>query len=190
MHRLAATLCLIGLAAPAAAQRGVYIPKEVELSGMSAAEAKAARVWNLRAALNVAALQCQFSPYLRTVDRYNGMLKQHAKELESVRVTLDKYFRASGGPKEGPKGFDRYNTRVYQSYATLDAVPGFCAAASEAGRRVSMQPIGKLGEIADAEVARMRGAMTPVADMTLGVQSFAFSDLGICADKKGRQTRC
>ena len=36
------------------------------------AEYRAHLLWNLRSGLNVAALQCQFSPYLRTVDNYNA----------------------------------------------------------------------------------------------------------------------
>lgn len=194
MHPLKAAALLLVLGAvpqAAAAQRSTpFIPKEVVLEGLSSAEARAERVWNLRGGLNVAALQCQFSPYLRTVPRYNGMLKQHAKELDSARIELDKHFRRVGGPKEGAKGFDRFNTKLYQSYATLDGMLTYCAAAAEVGRTVSMQPIGKLGEIAEAQVQKLRTSMIPIADMTLGVQSYAFADQGICMDKRGRQTRC
>ena len=190
IRRAAILIALATLPAAAATKSAPYIPKEVDLTGLTAAEVKANRVWSLRAGLNVAALQCQYSPFLRTVPRYNGILKQHAKELESARVSLDSHFRRTGGVKDGPRAFDRYNTRLWSSYATVDAIPNFCATASEVGRTVSMQPIGKLGEIADAEVAKLRRSMTPVSDLNLGVQGFSFSDLGICADKKGRQIRC
>ena len=43
-----------------------------------AAEQRAALVWNMRAALNVAALQCQFEPTLLTVPNYKRMLRDQA----------------------------------------------------------------------------------------------------------------
>jgi hypothetical protein len=47
------------------------------LPDATAPELRAALVWNLRAALNVAALQCQFEPTLMTLGNYNAFLKDH-----------------------------------------------------------------------------------------------------------------
>ena len=46
--------------------------------GATPAEYRAHLLWNLRAGLNVAALQCQFSPFLRSVDNYNSLLAHHS----------------------------------------------------------------------------------------------------------------
>jgi len=189
----AATLLIVLGAVPqvASAQRSTpFIPKEVVLEGLSPADATVARVWSLRIGLNVAALQCQFSPYLRTRERYNGILVQHAKELEGARSALDRYYRRNATQNQALGNFDRLNTRLSQSYATFDSMLGFCAAAAEVGRTVSMQPIGKLGLIADEQVKKLRASMTPISDMTLGVQAYAFADRGICMDKRGRQANC
>ena len=43
----------------------------------TAAELRAHMLWNLRAGLNVAALQCQFSPILMTVPNYNDLLRKN-----------------------------------------------------------------------------------------------------------------
>ena len=62
-------------------------------------------LWNLRAGLNVAALQCQFSPYLRTVANYNALLAHHNRELAAAYTALEGYFRRVNG-RTGPRQFD------------------------------------------------------------------------------------
>ncbi len=184
---------IYGLTAPAFAQTGTaYVPKAVPLDGTTANEASANTVWSLRAALNVAALQCQFSPFLRTVARYNALLGQHSGEFARAQTTLAAYFKRTGG-KAAASAFDRYNTRLYQSYTTLDAQLGFCSAASDAGRDVLVQPIGKLGEIAPNEVAAVRSALTPVGEHWTPLAYMALPDLSadlICAPNDRRRDRC
>ena len=51
------------------------------LAGLNSKEALADKIWTLRAGLNVAALQCQFSPFLAAVPTYNALLRQHSDEL-------------------------------------------------------------------------------------------------------------
>ncbi len=79
------------------------------------AEYRAHLLWNMRAGLNVAALQCQFSPYLRTVDNYNGILAHHAKELAAAYTALGGYFKRTKGAA-GQKAFDDYTTITYNPY--------------------------------------------------------------------------
>jgi hypothetical protein len=43
----------------------------VKIENATPTEQEAHALWSLRAALNVAALQCQFSPFLATVRNYN-----------------------------------------------------------------------------------------------------------------------
>ena len=50
---------------------GITIPKATPK------ELQAHLLWNMRAGLNVAALQCQFSPSLMTVRNYNDILRHH-----------------------------------------------------------------------------------------------------------------
>lgn len=168
--------------APSAlAQTGAaYIPQTVPLPGARPPEIGANQIWSLRAALNVAALQCQFSPFLRTVPRYNAMIKQHAKEFGRAQAVLGAYFRRTGGPGAA-SALDRYNTRLYQSYTTLDAQLAFCNAASSAGRDVLLQPIGSLSAIAATEVALVRSALTPVIVPPITIETIPASEFDAAA---------
>lgn len=193
MQRILAAVLLFAAAAPALAQsRQPFVFKDVEAKGLNEAELAAVRTWNLRAALNVAALQCQYSPYLHTVDRYNAMLKQHGKELNQVRIALDKAFARTAGAKQGPRELDRFNTRLYQAYASTDAIYGFCEAAAAAGREALLTPLGKLRATADAQTPLIRAAMTPKADVFATKLEYAsFEPLtGVCMDRRGRQRSC
>src|SRR4051794_21291246 len=83
-----------GLAFPGAASAQLFLTKPdfkpapidpsdplvgLPLPGATPAEYRASLLWNMRAGLNVAALQCQFSPFLRVVQNYNGILNHHSE---------------------------------------------------------------------------------------------------------------
>lgn len=148
----------------AAAPRPPMIPAEVAMRAMTPAEESAHRIWSLRAALNVAALQCQFSPYLRTVSHYNDMLKQHSAELDGARKTLAAHFLRYDGKIGSQRTLDQYTTRTYNSYSTLDAQIGFCDAASMIGSDVLFVRKGQLASFAAAKVPELRASLTPNAD--------------------------
>ena len=137
---------------------GFMVPKAVELRPTTAAEAEANAVWNVRAALNVAALQCQFSPYLATVKNYNDVLKQHSEELAKAQNTLLAHFKRYDGARAA-NSFDQYMTRTYNSYSTLDAQYAFCEAAGRVGREVLAIPKGRLGAEAVRRGDEVRAAL-------------------------------
>ena len=87
------------------------------LPGATDEEIRANLVWNLRSALNVAALQCQFEPTLLTVENYNIALANHKDEFKKSFDTLVKYFnRTAKGVKPGQTAMDRYGTRTYSAF--------------------------------------------------------------------------
>jgi len=137
---------------------GFMVPKAVMLRSPTPADAQANAVWNIRAALNVAALQCQFSPYLATVKNYNDFLKHHADELVSAQMVLLGHFKRQDGAR-GPNSFDQYTTRTYNSYSTLDAQYKFCDAAGRVGREVLAVPKGRLGAEALRRGAEIRASL-------------------------------
>jgi hypothetical protein len=136
---------------------GFMVPKAVILRPTTPAEAEANAVWNIRAALNVAALQCQYSPYLATVKTYNAMLKHHSEELSRAQATLVAHFKRYDGAK-AINSFDQYTTRTYNSYSTLDAQYSFCEAAGRVGREVLATPRDKLGAEAIRRAPEIREA--------------------------------
>ncbi len=130
------------------------------------AELRAALVWNLRAALNVAALQCQFEPSLLTLSNYNSILRDHAVELRLAYQTLEKYFvRISKNNKKlGQNELDRYGTRVYSGFSTVSAQHTFCVAAGRIGHDALFAKRGTLGDLAEERMRELRNSLTPWAE--------------------------
>lgn len=164
-----------------------------ELTAPNAQEQSAQNVWAVRAALNVAALQCQFSPFLATVKNYNALIRQHDGELAAAQKTLERHFRRTAGAA-GHRAFDQYTTRMYNGFSTLDAQLGFCDEAGRSGRELLATPIGKFSASASATSARLRASLVPVADP---YRTFARGYIPVpripdpCLDKKGgRLRRC
>jgi len=136
----------------------------IPLPGATPAEARAGLIWNLRSGLNVAALQCQFSPYLRTVDNYNAILAHHSRELAAAYTALEGYFRRIHGPRNGPRRFDDYSTQTYNNFSTLQAQLGFCQTASRVAKDALARPKGQFFAAAQARMRELRGSLTPVPD--------------------------
>jgi hypothetical protein len=137
---------------------GIMVPKTVVLVRANPAETRAHAVWTLRAALNVAALQCQYSPFLRAVDNYNQMLKKHGDELSSAQTAMMDHFTRTI-KRGGAAAFDRYNTRSYNSFSTLDAQYNFCWVSGQAGLALRVGDVGAMGRIAEIVVPELRAAL-------------------------------
>jgi hypothetical protein len=132
------------------------------IPGATGDEYRAHLLWNLRAGLNVAALQCQFSPYLRAVDNYNGLLAHHSKELDSAYKAMNAYFaRTKGGKAAGMKAFDDYTTTTYNNFSTLQAQYGFCQTASAIAKEALTRPKGDLHLTAQERMRELRSSLVP-----------------------------
>ncbi|MDF7775071.1 hypothetical protein P1X14_07425 [Sphingomonas sp. AOB5] len=133
------------------------------LPDASPAELRAAMVWNLRAALNVAALQCEFEPTLLTRDNYNAILRDHSKELSTSYATLERYFirMEKNNKKAGQTSFDRFNTRVYSGFSTVSAQLSFCTVAGDIGHDALFLKPGTLGELAHDRMRELRRSLSP-----------------------------
>lgn len=83
--------------------------------------------WNLRAAFNVAALNCLDPKYEPIVVAYRSYLKTNAKKLTATTKLTDGEFRKKYGA-----GFrneqDAYMTQVYNYFALPPALANFCDA--------------------------------------------------------------
>lgn len=132
------------------------------LPGATQSELRAALLWNLRAALNVAALQCQFEPTLLTLDSYNGMLKSHGRELADSYDTLTGYFlRTAPSKKAGQTALDQYGTRVYSGFSTVAAQLTFCETAGDLGTSARFVPVGGLSDFAARHMQELRNSLVP-----------------------------
>lgn len=138
---------------------GFMVPKAVVLRNPTAAEQEANAVWNVRAALNVGALQCQYSRWLDTVKNYNSALKHHGDEFTAAQQTMIGHFRRTDGARAN-NSFDQYTTRTYNSFSTLDAQYSFCNIVGRVGREVLALPKGTLGANALKWLPEIRTALT------------------------------
>ncbi len=162
--------------------------------GATANEYRAHMLWNLRAGLNVAALQCQFSRYLRAVDNYNALLSHHSGELAAAYTALSNYFRRVHGPREGPRRFDDYSTSTYNNFSTLQAQMGFCQTATNITKDALTRPKGELHQLATARMRELRNSLIPApihyAFAPVGLRNLALPSLADpCANLRGRNLR-
>lgn len=153
-------------ALPVRAPGEVMIAPAITLRLPTVSETEANAMWNLRAALNIAALQCQFSPFLATVSIYNAVLRQHSAELDRARTVMIAHFRRLDG-KAAQNSFDQYTTRTYNSFSTLDAQLGFCEKSAMVGREALTVRQGQLAPFATRINPEIRASLVPVPTLML-----------------------
>jgi hypothetical protein len=165
--------------------------------GANPAEYRAHLLWNLRAGLNVAALQCQFSPYLRSVDNYNSILAHHSDELADAYKALNGYFKRVNGAAKGQKAFDDYTTITYNNWSTLQAQYGFCQTASAIAKEALTRPKGQFHLVAQSRMRELRNSQVPASDRGLTPNPYQIAMPTLpelreeCFDKKNRlRKRC
>ena len=176
---LLAAAALAGLAAPQEASAQLFLtqpdfkPAPIDPSdplvglpipGATPAEYRADLLWNFRAGLNVAALQCQFSPFLRVVQNYNGILAHHSEELAAAYTVINNYFKRVNGPAKATKAFDDYSTITYNNFSTLQAQLGFCETASNIAKAALATPKGHLIDVATQRMRELRNSLVAVVD--------------------------
>jgi hypothetical protein len=137
------------------------------MPGANEKELQAHLIWNMRAGLNVAALQCQFSPSLLSVRNYNDLLRQHSAELTAAYTAISGYFKRTGG-KTWQVALDQYTTRTYNGFSTLHAQLGFCETAGSIGREALDRPKGSLYLTARARMREFRNSLVPSGDRLFG----------------------
>ena len=142
------------------AEPGIVLP----IAGATPQEYSAAMLWNLRAGLNVAALQCQAMPLVNAVENYNAMLVNHGPEMRIAYNALIGYFTRTQGVGPGTKAFDLYNTRTYNGFSSLYALLSFCHVAGQIGRDVLFAPRGTLFQVAQNRMREFRNSLIPAAD--------------------------
>jgi hypothetical protein len=164
---------------------GIALP----LPDATPAEIQANLVWTMRAALNVAALQCQFSPPLMTVRNYNSLLSQHGTELAAAYKTIGNYFKRTL-KKNWQRSFDEYTTRTYNGLSTMHAQIGFCETAGKVGKLALEARRGTLHDVAAQSMQEIRNSLVPVGDMFFAARTYLAPRTlppleDRCWDKKG-----
>ena len=125
-------------------------------SAATTAQSTAEALWKTRAALNVAALQCQYDPSLNAVSNYNQFIKTHKSSLDDARSTVEGSYRKKFG-KAWAGQFDRYNTRLYNGFSATMAQVAFCGKMSEIGAAALTTAPDQLGALAVARIPEIEG---------------------------------
>jgi hypothetical protein len=203
-----AGFCLSLAAQPASAQifwqapdfRGLPImPGEtgggVPLPGATAEEQRANLAWQLRAGLNLMALQCQFDRTLLTENTYNATLTNHKAELEASFATVSAYFnRVNKTVKAGQSALDRYGTKTYLGFSTVRGQFGFCHTGAKIAHTAIFTPRGSFTALAIERLRELRNSLLaageqqfrfPIPRVSVGVPIFEDR----CWDKKGKYKR-
>lgn len=141
----------------------------LNLPGATPSELRAGLVWQLRAALNIGALQCQFEPSLLTVVKYNAVLTDHQAELKASLDTLSGYFaRKAKTKKAGQTALDQFGTRLYSSFSTVASQYLFCQTAAEIGYLAAAAPRGQLYSVAQNNMRALRNSLRPAGEQRFG----------------------
>ncbi len=134
---------------------------DVPTPGVTPAETDAIIIWNLRSALNLSGLQCEFEPNLKTADNYNAFLANHKDELAKAYTTVQGYFTRTKKPlATAMKAFDIFLTRTISKYSTVQGQFAFCDVASRVGHLSKFVPHGGLLAFAQTRVPELRNAVT------------------------------
>lgn len=143
------------------AEPGSILP----LPGAKPEELRAGVVWSMRAALNVAALQCQFEPTLLTLNQYNYLISDHSAEFADAYKTLNAYFkRNSKTAKAAQTALDEFGTRTYAGFSTVQSQYGFCLTASRVGRAALFAPRGQLASVASRRLSEIKNSLRPAGE--------------------------
>lgn len=94
-------------------------------NGLSTAQT----TWNVRSALNVAALNCQTARHADILVNYTSFLDRFERPLRSTSNAVLKDFQDQYGRRSGRSQFDQYMTKVYNYFALPPAQNEFCDAA-------------------------------------------------------------
>lgn len=150
---------------PGEADMGVALP------GATEAEERAGWVWQIRAGLNVAALQCGFDKTLMSQNIYNGILRNHSGELALAYNTLRAYFkRTTKTPKAAQDALDRYGTKIYSGMSAVSGQYEFCETSSRIGKAALVATRGSFTLFTVERLRELRNSLVPH-----GEQLFRFS---------------
>ena len=140
------------------ATTNMTIPMVAAVSGVrqtvNANLTPAQTTWNLRSALNVAALNCLEPQYTGMVDNYGAFLKRNARELSATNRALQSEFRQRYGATFRDVQ-DSYMTQVYNYFALPPAKADFCDISYAIGVEANQVEPGELGVYASTALPRI-----------------------------------
>lgn len=121
---------------------------------VNAGISEAQTIWNLRSALNVAALNCLEAQHASILPNYKSYLGAHSRQLRSTNTAVGREFREKHG-RSYRDAQDTYMTQVYNYFALPPALDDFCDAAVGVSSDAAVAPRGSLSEFSVAGLSRL-----------------------------------
>lgn len=109
-------------------------------------------IWHLRAALNVAALNCGTKGHVPVEGGYNAMLTAHKDILGEAYAAETGRF---GEGRAAMQEVDRHQTRLYNFFANIRSLAKFCETAHDITERVNAMPSTELALAARHFLAKL-----------------------------------
>ena len=110
--------------------------------------------WQLKIALNVAAIGCRGTEEATLVSAYNNIIKTHAKVIKSTEKTVITDL-GKANKSNGIKERDRLSTQLFNYFAQPPAQRAFCARANEIAQLVSSEPTAQVIAQAPGHLSRL-----------------------------------
>lgn len=113
--------------------------------------------WNLRSAINVAALNCLKPQHAAILTDYGSFLKTHKSPLAAANKALDATFKDKFG-KNYIRERESFQTQVYNYFALPPVIPSLCDAALVVGQDLRTVAPSQLQAYAPTGLARLEQA--------------------------------
>lgn len=110
--------------------------------------------WQMKIALNVAAIGCRGLEEATLVSNYNSIIKAHAKTIRSTEKSVISQL-GKENKTNGVKERDRLSTQLFNYFAQPPAQRQFCARANEIAQLVATTPTAQVIDLADENLARL-----------------------------------
>ncbi|WP_262407965.1 hypothetical protein [Sphingopyxis sp. OPL5] len=110
--------------------------------------------WQMKIALNVAAIGCRGLEEATLVSAYNNIIKSHGKAIKATEKTVITDL-GKANKTNGIKERDRLSTQLFNYFAQPPAQRAFCARANEVAQIVSTTPPADVVAQAPAHLARL-----------------------------------
>lgn len=110
--------------------------------------------WQLKIALNVAAIGCRGVEEATLVSAYNNIIKAHGRVIRSTEKTVITQLGKESGTN-GTAARDRLATQLFNYFAQPPAQRQFCPRANEIAQLVSTTPSAQIIEQAPAHLAQL-----------------------------------
>lgn len=124
-----------------------------------AAAGSAQEVWNLRSALNVAALACSRNGGVDIGPRYNAMLKQHQTLMTQAYLAEEERYKTRHG-RNWRTIQDREATSLYNRYANHPDPRRYCAEADSISKDAARVDSADFARFAAAALPRLEANPT------------------------------